>query len=89
MAEGIEMAPPPPGNERAACSMAQTGVVGSPGHCPICGKPLTGRQRTACSDRHRAALSRRKWKEDLAMVEEQLARALTRVRTLRGSTTAA
>ncbi len=27
--------------------------------CPVCGRPLTGRQTSACSDRCRAALSRR------------------------------
>jgi predicted nucleic acid-binding Zn ribbon protein len=26
--------------------------------CPVCGRPLTGRQRSACSDRCRAAKSR-------------------------------
>jgi len=28
--------------------------------CPVCGTPLRGRQRSACSDRCRAALSRRR-----------------------------
>jgi hypothetical protein len=28
--------------------------------CPVCGQPLTGRQRSACSARCRAALSRRR-----------------------------
>jgi hypothetical protein len=28
--------------------------------CPICGRLLTGRQRSACSPKHRAALCRRK-----------------------------
>ena len=27
--------------------------------CRVCGKPLTGKQRVACSDRHRAEFSRR------------------------------
>lgn len=29
------------------------------GLCRVCGTPLTGRQKTACSNRHRAELSRR------------------------------
>jgi predicted nucleic acid-binding Zn ribbon protein len=27
--------------------------------CPVCGAPLRGRQKSACSDKHRAELSRR------------------------------
>ncbi len=53
------MPDPLPESERAAVGPA---VVGSPGviaACPICGKPLTGRQRSACSDKCRAAKSRR------------------------------
>ncbi len=34
-------------------------MLDSPGPvCPICGVPLKGRQRSACSGRHRAAKSR-------------------------------
>ncbi len=40
-----------------------------PRGCPICGKTLTGRQRTACSGRCRAALSRRR---RIPMEREQL-----------------
>ncbi len=32
----------------------------TPRICPICGVELKGRQTSACSDKHRAALSRRK-----------------------------
>ncbi len=36
-------------------------MLDSPGaQCPICGKPLTGNQTSACSNVCRAALSRRK-----------------------------
>ena len=52
--------------------------------CPIGGVPLRGRQR-ACSGKCRAALSRQRRGDDLALVEESLTRALTRVRALRGA----
>lgn len=60
MSEAIPMPDPPPESERAAVVPR---VVGSPGPwraCPACGKPLVGRQRSACSDRCRAALSRQR-----------------------------
>ena len=33
-------------------------MVASPRPCPVCGAPLRGRQRNACSDKCRAAKSR-------------------------------
>jgi hypothetical protein len=51
-------------SERAPCGVAGGAVIGSPelarSSCKICGTPLTGRQKSACSPEHRAALSRRK-----------------------------
>jgi hypothetical protein len=44
---------------RAPCSASPRDVVASPGTCPICGTALTGQQRSACSAKCRAALSRR------------------------------
>ena len=50
-------------SECAASSASGGSMLGSlePGRrmCPISGVPLTGRQRSACSLRHRAALRRR------------------------------
>ena len=46
--------------ERVPLAKPGGDVVASPGSCPICGTALTGRQRSACSPKHRAALSRRK-----------------------------
>ncbi len=46
--------------ERAASSPTVIGCgESSRGVCPICGTPLRGRQRSACSDKCRAAKSRR------------------------------
>jgi predicted nucleic acid-binding Zn ribbon protein len=71
--------------ERAAPSAPGTDVVGSARRCPVCGQPMTGRKTSACSDRCRAAKSRQRRGDNLALVEEQLMRALSRVRTLRGT----
>jgi predicted nucleic acid-binding Zn ribbon protein len=46
--------------ERAAPSPAVLGFGGAIRICPICNRPLTGRQTSACSDKCRAALSRRR-----------------------------
>jgi hypothetical protein len=71
-----------PANDAPACSGAERAA---PGACLClaagCGKPLTGRQARACSDRHRAALSRQERAARLAdrqaesrmMLEEALA----------------
>ncbi len=45
--------------------------------CPVCGAPLTGRRRSACSDRCRAALSRQK-RATADAVREQRLRELVR-----------
>lgn len=70
---------PTSGTERAESSVAQTDVVASPGQCPICREPLTGRQR-CCSGRCRAALSRRNRipvkAEDLGEIVASLRRVL-------------
>jgi len=42
-----------------AHSAASGNLVASSRPCPVCGAPLRGRQRSACSDRCRAAKSRR------------------------------
>jgi len=44
------------GAVRGSESVRAAGV----GFCGVCGKALTGRQRSACSDRHRAELARRR-----------------------------
>lgn len=46
--------------ERAAVAHAGGHVVASPKRYPVCGSPLTGRKTSACSDRCRAAKSRRR-----------------------------
>ncbi len=48
------------GQEKTERSPLAVPVIGSGGACPICGALLRGRQTSACSDRCRAALSRRK-----------------------------
>jgi len=46
-------------SERAASGHAGADVVASSRLCPICGEAMMGRRTSACSDRCRAALSRR------------------------------
>ena len=55
-------------SERAAMAPAAGNVVASPLPCPVCGQAMTGRKTSACSDKCRAALSRRR------RVEAQAAR---------------
>jgi len=73
------IATPQEKSERAPCSASPGAVVASSGTCPICGTPLTGRQK-ACSGKCRAALSRRRKAEGQAhrdrRVRELLERAL-------------
>lgn len=69
-------------SERAPLVKPAGGVVASPRPCPICGTPLTGRQ-AACSAKCRAAKSRQRRGDELALVEETLTRALVRIRRLR------
>jgi hypothetical protein len=54
--------------------------------CAYCDGDFTPKnsRRRFCSDKCRAAAWQRKRKDTLALVEEQLTRALTRVRTFRG-----
>jgi predicted nucleic acid-binding Zn ribbon protein len=81
MSTHTSITPDPEKSERAPCSAS---VVASPRPCPVCGVPLTGRQQ-ACSAKCRAAKSRQARGDALAVVEEQLTRALARVRVLRGA----
>lgn len=61
MATHTEIASPSEKSERAAPSPCVIGSgEGSRPPCPTCGTPLRGRQRSACSDRCRAAKSRRR-----------------------------
>ena len=55
--------------------------------CGYCDKEFTPKnsRRRFCSDRCRSADWHRKRGDDLALVEEQLSRALTRVRVPRGA----
>ena len=46
--------------ERAAVAHAGGHVVASPKRCPVCGEPMSGRKTSACSDKCRAAKSRRR-----------------------------
>ncbi len=70
----MPMPDPLPESERAAMGPAVVGSLGpvsgsptpdrppgetTPKTCPICGAGLRGRQTSACSDKHRAAKSRR------------------------------
>ena len=48
--------------------------------CPVCKTPMTGRQKSGCSGKCRAELSRLKRKEDALVALEATERAL---RTLR------
>jgi predicted nucleic acid-binding Zn ribbon protein len=45
--------------ERAALVVSGGLVLASPRPCPVCGQAMTGRKTSACSDRCRAAKSRR------------------------------
>jgi hypothetical protein len=47
-------------SERAAVAAPGVPVVASSRPCPVCGQAMTGRKTSACSDRCRAAKSRRK-----------------------------
>jgi len=47
-------------SERAAVAARGGAVVASSRPCPVCGEPMTGRKTSACSDRCRAAKSRRR-----------------------------
>ena len=46
--------------ERAAPSARGADVVASSERCPVCGAPMTGRKTSACSDKCRAAKSRKR-----------------------------
>jgi hypothetical protein len=58
--------------------------------CQYCGGEFEAKtsRRQFCSAKCRAAAWQLKRSDELAMVEEQLARALTRVRALRGAANA-
>ncbi len=47
-------------SERAAVAARGGDVVASSRPCPVCGEPMTGRKTSACSDKCRAAKSRRR-----------------------------
>ena len=50
----------PPESERAAVAAPGVAVVASPRPCPVCGQAMAGRRTSACSDKCRAAKSRRR-----------------------------
>jgi predicted nucleic acid-binding Zn ribbon protein len=75
----------PSESERAASSAPVIPFCEVIRPCPVCGQAMTGRQTSACSNRCRAAKNHRKQLDALAIVEDQLTRALTRVGTLRGT----
>ncbi len=78
MSEAMSIPDDPPESERAVSTPAVVGfrdpISGHP--CPVCASPLTGRQRVACSDRCRAALSRRRKADALAERERRLRKLL-------------
>ncbi len=48
--------------------------------CPVCKRPMTGRQKTGCSGRCRAAVSRRNRQRKLLATLDEADRALRKVR---------
>ena len=82
-----QQAAPEEKTERAAPSHSVVGSGEPSCACPICGTPLKGRQTSACSDRCRAALSRRRRTEGQAEKERRVRELLeAAVRVLGGST---
>jgi predicted nucleic acid-binding Zn ribbon protein len=61
-------------SERAAVAARGGAVVASSRPCPVCGQPMTGRKTSACSDKCRAAKSRRR-RVALPVAEAQAIRA--------------
>jgi len=57
-------------------------MVRSP--CPICQTPMTGRKRSACSGKCRAALSRKRREEALLLAVLHVESGLARLRSLIG-----
>jgi len=62
----------PEKSERAAVAHAGGAVVASPRPCPVCGHAMTGRRTSACSDKCRAALSRRTRAEQQAERDQRV-----------------
>ncbi len=82
----MSMPDPTEKTERAAPSPAVVGSGGALRACPICGKPLTGRQTSACSDKCRAALSRRKRADEQSEKDRRVRELLeAAVRVLSGT----
>ena len=50
--------------------------------CPVCKSPMTGRQRSACSGKCRAELSRRRRKEEALAALDEAERTLRKVRLI-------
>lgn len=74
MSSVVQPPDPLPKSERAAVGCL---VVGFPDtistrQCPICGTALTGRQKSACSDRCRAAKSREQRAQALSERDQRL-----------------
>ena len=91
MSTHTQVATPSEKSERAPCSAPPRVVVASPGCCPICGRPLRGRQR-CCSGRCRAALSRRRRipvkAEDLRGLRVLVTETVERVSEIKADATA-
>ncbi len=60
MRRHTEVASPPEQSERAALAKPGGPVVGSSRPFSVCGEPMLGRRTSACSNRCRAAKSRRR-----------------------------
>jgi predicted nucleic acid-binding Zn ribbon protein len=61
-------------SERSAPGVPGRDVVASPRPCPVCGEPMPGRRRSACSDKCRATKTRTR-RVPLPVSEAQAIRA--------------
>ncbi len=56
-------------------------MVDYPDHpCPVCKTPMTGRQKTGCSGKCRAAASRRRKQQEFGAALDEAERALKKAR---------
>jgi predicted nucleic acid-binding Zn ribbon protein len=77
MSSLVQPPDPLPKSERAAVGAAVIDSREVIPVCPICGKALTARQRSACSDRCRAALSRKQRAQALSERDQRLRALVT------------
>jgi predicted nucleic acid-binding Zn ribbon protein len=72
----MQVATPEEKSERAAPSPSVVGSGEPSRACPICGRALSGRQKSACSDRCRATLSRSRRAEALQVRDQEVRKLL-------------